>query len=99
MDAPPEVQEEFMNKLEQEYADSLPDLLNIYPQLNPEKGKALQHFLGLSDAKLWLSTFITQGEYAAQKAVEQSQMDRNKGKLYKNTPVTEYLRIFAQHLQ
>lgn len=100
MDAPPEVQEEFMQKLEQEYEQNNPELLSIYPQLNPNKAKALQHFLGLSDAKLWLKTFITSGEAAAQKAVEDSQKQRSEtGKLYKNTPVTEYLRIFAENLQ
>lgn len=99
MDAPSIIQEEFMQKLEQEYEQNNPELLSIYPQLNPNKAKALQHFLGLSDAKLWLKTFITEGEEIAQKAVEDSQKKRTKGKLYTNTPVTEYLRIFANNLK
>lgn len=99
MDAPPAVQEEFMQKLEQEYEQGVPKLQSIYPTLNPNKAKALQHFLGLEDAKLWLSTVLTEGEDAAQKAVEESQKKRTKGKLYANTPVTEYLRIFANNLK
>lgn len=90
-DAPPEVQEEQMNLLTQQYQASVPQLQAIYPKLNVSKAMALQHFLGLNNAKLYLDILVTTG--SVQKA--QEELDKKIGK-YENLTVQDYLRNFAQ---
>lgn len=83
-----------MQLLEKQYEADVPKLQSIYPKLNVEKAKALQHFLGLDNAKLYLDTLVSTG------SLEEAQKELNKkiGK-YKNLTVQDYLTTFASNIQ
>lgn len=91
MDAPPEIQEKQMDKLISDYETHNPELLSIYPKLSANKAMALQHFIGLENAKKYLKDAISYGEEIAQQL-----LDKKLGNKYANLTVKEYLRKFAQ---
>lgn len=95
MDAPPEVQDEVMQMLEQDYQDKLPELLNIYSQLNPDKGKALQHFLGLGNAKYYVEQLVKTGDAD----LAQEALNKRLGNKYANLSVQDYLSTFVSNLR
>lgn len=97
MDAPGNVQEAQMQKLEAEYEQNLPQLKALYPNINPNKAKALQHFLGLPDTIVYIETLVATGDAdKAQAAVEASQ--KKRGNTYSNLSIQDYLSKFANPL-
>lgn len=84
-----------MDKLEQDYDNHIPQLLEIVPKADITLLKALQHFQGYGGAKLYLKKLKETGSHIeAQKALNDSLTDGGKKPLGQNLTVEEYLNRF-----
>lgn len=95
--APPEVQEDFMrNKLDPEYAANIPKLKQIKPELNDDQLKALQHFLGYSDAEYYLQEWNKSGsKQIAQRRLDK-RLEERHGRKFANISADAYISKFEK---
>ena len=100
----PQAQEKYQEHLEGQYKSNVPYLRKNYPQVtnnvNDELLMALQHYLGLGDAKVYLDTLNKTKSYeAAQQAVNDSIEERTGKPAPVNRDISEYLSNFLYNLE
>lgn len=95
----PNAQEQYQNYLGQQYKKSINSYRSKYNLNVPDETlMMLTHYLGESDANVYLKTLSDTKDYnKAQQAVNDSIIKRT-GKLPKNIPIKDYLTLFNKKL-